>query len=127
MQHVGVVDLAATTKTAEEAALDDLWPRVGQNLRKLLKAAAAFTEPYSTQQLADALGSDVATTKSWRANLGRSLNAVYKSVPSAPKFFEEHPQPGGGWLYSIHPVYRQPIAARDLAEPYADGTVPEPE
>jgi hypothetical protein len=131
MESLGTPDLTkvhdAPVHDAATQALDDLWPRLGRRLRQLMKAAAAFSAPYTTADLAAALNTDPKTAKSWRANLGRSLNAVAKNVPSAPRFFEEHPQPGGGWHYSIHPAYREAIAERDLLEPNTDGTVPKPE
>ncbi len=131
LEYAGVVDISSGglvpgyDGTMIESALDDLWPRLGQSLRNLMRAAAGFDQPYTTQDLAKALGSDIRTAKSWRANLGRSLNAVYKNHPHVPRFFEDHPQPGGGGRYSIHPRYRDLIEARDLNEPVSNGTLPQ--
>lgn len=131
MQYSGVQDISTwgvlPTVSADpvQEALDDLWPRLGLRLRKLMKAAAAHTEPYTTADLATALDTDLPTAKSWRANLGRSLNAVGRNHPDAPAFFEQHPQPGGGWHYSVHPAYRDLVRDRDLHEPFADGTIPQ--
>lgn len=126
-EQVGVADAASSpTPSASDAerALDDLWPRINVNLRKLMKAAAAFDQPYDTRLLADALGWTVPATRASRGTLGRSMNAVYSNVPAAPRFFEKHEEPGGKRLASIHPAYRDGIAAQDLLAPYASGTVP---
>src|SRR4051794_15879920 len=56
MQYVGVQDISGLATPAHGNpsgdALDDLWPRLGLRLRKLMKAAAARDEPYTTADLA---------------------------------------------------------------------------
>jgi len=129
MEYYGVNDLsgryaAVDARSTAQAALDDLWPRLGVKLQKLMKAAATLPQPYTTADLAQALGTDTATAKSWRANLGRSLNAVMKNHPDARPFFEQHAQPGGGWHYSLSPDYRPLIKSRDLRESADDRSAP---
>jgi hypothetical protein len=109
-KYLGRVDLppdypASADDRIVKRAVDDLWPRLGDTLRDLLIAAATFERPYTTQELAETLGTDTATAKSWRANLGRSLNAVAKNFPAAPPFFDEHANPEGGWKYALNPLY----------------------
>ena len=117
---------AANSGNAAEEAMDDLWPRLGRRIRELVRAAASFEQPYATRELAERLAKDLATTRSWRMNLGRSLNAVARNHPDAPPFFQDHAQPGGGWRHSVHPAYRGLVARRDVAEPGPDGTPAKP-
>jgi hypothetical protein len=86
---------------AIEAYVDDLWQRMGTNLRKMVAESATFDDHWwSLAELADKLGEEMQSTKSRWANLGRSLKAASAAVPYAPPMYTWQKREGL-WHFSM--------------------------
>lgn len=90
--------------------IDQLWPRLGENLRSLLRTGAMDFddgEEFTLEDLASKLDVASATVKSWHRNLSRSVKRVDR------EFGEERPVLEGEWSNSdwrMH--YRMPPEVR---------------
>jgi hypothetical protein len=95
----------------------EVWGRVGDNIRRMLAAAAEWPpgREFTMGDLADVLEVDPRTVRSWHRNLGRTLRAVD----------EKHPEPslmparsdGVRKLYWLEPDTRQAIQNRVMPRP----------
>jgi hypothetical protein len=105
--------------TTLDAAVGNLWPRLGGRMRRLMYAAAKLDD-WTIIDLSAELSETPGTVRSRRANLVRSLNAVARAYPDAPAFIEKLPSGRS----RMHADYRPLVAGRDYNEPLADGSLP---
>ena len=93
----------------------EVWGRVGDNIKRFLSQAAHDTGPggeFTMNQMAEALGVDPKTVRSWHRNLGRTLRVVDAAIPEPPLL--ENRWDGTRNVYRFPEPIRVAILARDM-------------
>ncbi len=95
---------------AARRKLDLLWPRLSKPTHDVLKAAASFDGPFTSEQWVAAIGVSGKTFRSHTGNIGRSLKGVDAALGShEPKLWEWDEK---GERYFLSPAMRQAIRER---------------
>jgi hypothetical protein len=66
--------------------LDNLWPRLGQSMRRLVKETENYPGRFNIEQLATALGRPLLSVRnSMNGPLAKALDSTRKAVPDGPR------------------------------------------
>jgi hypothetical protein len=91
-QYLGRWPIAKVPPALQEA-VDDLWPRLSQDLRDLLNATSKFAlgGPFTVSAVADWLEDDEATVRRRLLLLDATLDALRARFPDAGVVFDREP------------------------------------
>lgn len=93
-----------------DAAIANLWGRIGQGSRELLKASAQQEGEFSMGDLAVVLSQPTSKIVSRFANLGRSIKKMQEAIPGAESPYNfEGQQREGIWYCTVRVAYRTAI------------------
>ena len=80
---------SASTGPLEERLLNNLWPRLGRNMRKLVKQVEQHPGPLTIETLANDLDRPARSVRSsLNGPLARAIKSAKQAVPGAPELFD---------------------------------------
>jgi hypothetical protein len=125
-------DPRSTGPAGAAAFAEELWSRIGKNIRLLAIAAVSFEEEFTLVDLAERLGGVAETLGErlhkeptlervkgmWNGKLVPTANRARTAVPGAPEFKRDAYNDGELWHFTIDPEAREAIRQLELAAQY---------
>lgn len=112
-------DMQWRIPTVAERQVDQLWPRLGDHLQRLIKVSATDfedAESFTFEDLAGKLDEEIETVKSWHRNLSRSLKRVEREVgPGLPVLDGSWSDADGRMHYRMPAEMRRAVLAKIAA------------